>query len=81
MRQSVATSRPSRLALIGTLIGVTAALWLSRLLTGMLYGVTPTDLVTYANIALLMLAVAGLAAWIPARRAVRRDPLASLRND
>ena len=37
---------------------MTAALWLSRLLTGMLYDVTPTDPVTYANIALLMLAVA-----------------------
>lgn len=50
-------------------------------MTGMLYGVTPADPLTYANIAVLMIAVAALAAYIPARRAVKRDPLQTLRQE
>jgi putative ABC transport system permease protein len=47
----------------------------------MLVGVTPTDPVTYAAIALLFIAVAALACWIPARRAARLSPLVALRQD
>ncbi|MGH7444481.1 MAG: FtsX-like permease family protein, partial [Longimicrobiales bacterium] len=69
------------LAAIGVAIGLVASWWLARLMTGMLYGVRATDPATYANIALLMLAVAALAAYIPARRAVNRDPLRTLREE
>lgn len=61
------------IAAAGVALGVLAAVWLTRLLAGMLYGVTATDPVTYAQVAVLMLAVAALAAWLPARRVVTRD--------
>ncbi len=69
------------LAALGTGIGLVVAWWLSRLLSGMLYGVTAADPVTYAYIALLMLGVAAFAAYLPARRAVGRDPLRTLRTE
>jgi predicted permease len=70
-----------RLAVVGVTIGLVAAWFLSRLMTGMLYGVHAADPVTYINIGVLMLAVAALAAYVPARRAVARDPLRTLRRE
>ncbi|MGH7481345.1 MAG: FtsX-like permease family protein, partial [Longimicrobiales bacterium] len=69
-----------KLALPGVALGVIGAALLSRLLAGMLYGVEPTDPATFAQLALLVFAVAALAAWIPARRAVARDPVGALRE-
>jgi putative ABC transport system permease protein len=69
-----------RLALAGAGLGVMAALGLTRLLGGLLYGVSPTDPVTFAEVLFVLLGVAFLAALIPAVRASRLDPLAALRR-
>jgi ABC-type antimicrobial peptide transport system permease subunit len=61
-------------------IGVLGSLALSRALTGMLFEIKPTDPVTYGSIAALLMVVALLAAFGPARRATRVDPLIALRE-
>jgi predicted permease len=69
------------LAAAGIAIGVAAAFVLTRLMSGLLYGITATDAATFAVIALLLMLVALVAAYVPARRAMRVDPIASLRLD
>ena len=68
-----------RLALTGLGLGLCAALALTRLLRGLLFEVPPTDLATHAGVAVVLLAAALAACWIPARRASRLDPLKALR--
>jgi putative ABC transport system permease protein len=68
-------------ALTGAGAGLAAALLLTRLMRNLLYGVGATDPATFAGVSLLLLAVALLATWIPARRAVRIDPLEAIRHD
>ncbi len=68
-----------KLALIGALIGLGGALALTRLLKTLLFGVSATDPLTFIVIAALLIIVALLACWIPARRATSVDPLVSLR--
>jgi putative ABC transport system permease protein len=70
-----------RLAMFGTLIGIPLAFGASRSLTSRLFGVAPTDPLSYVGIALLLSAIALLASYIPARRAVRVDPMIALRSD
>jgi ABC-type antimicrobial peptide transport system permease subunit len=67
------------LAGLGMLIGIAASWLLARTLTGFLFGVTATDPMTYAGMALLLGAVAALAGYLPARRAARIDPITALR--
>ncbi len=70
-----------RLALAGVAIGLVAALGLTRLLTSMLYQVSAADPLTYLVIPSMLLAVALLATWVPARRATRVDPAVVLREE
>ncbi len=65
---------------LGLALGLPAALAASRLLESFLYNVKPGDVATYAGIALVLAGVGVLAAWIPARRAARVDPMVALRH-
>jgi ABC-type antimicrobial peptide transport system permease subunit len=69
------------LAGIGVAIGLIAAMALTRVMSGVLYGVTATDPLTFALVPLVLLVVATLASWIPARRAMKVDPLVALRAE
>jgi putative ABC transport system permease protein len=71
----------ARLTAAGLVLGLAGAFASSRVLASMLYGVTPHDPATFAVIALLMTAVAIVAGYVPARRAMRLDPVAALKNE
>ncbi|HKV61777.1 MAG TPA: ABC transporter permease [Candidatus Acidoferrum sp.] len=70
-----------RLAITGAAVGLAGAVVVSRLMTGLLYSVSPTDPLTFACVAVLLIGVALLACYIPARRATRVDPLVALRHE
>jgi len=69
------------LALIGLAIGITGALLLSRVMRSQLYGVQPTDPVTFVIVAGLLMVVVLMASYIPARRAIRVEPIVALRYE
>ncbi len=69
------------LAAIGAFIGLALALTGARLLKSFLYGVSATDPLTFTSIAVMLLGIAFLACWIPARRASRVDPVNALRAE
>jgi predicted permease len=71
----------ARLALAGALIGVVISLGASRVMRGMLYGISPLDPLVFAAMPLMLLVVALFATYIPARRAARADPVIALRAD
>jgi predicted permease len=66
---------------LGVAAGVVAAVFLTRVMTGLLYGVSATDVVTYAGVAGILGAAALVSCWIPARQATRMDVVASLRRE
>jgi ABC-type antimicrobial peptide transport system permease subunit len=68
------------LAGIGMAAGIAASWILARTLSGMLFGVTPGDPVTFAAMVMILAAVAGLAGYLPARRASRIEPMSALRT-
>jgi putative ABC transport system permease protein len=70
-----------RLAGIGLVVGLAAAFAATRLLSSLLYGVCPTDAITFVVVSLALLTVALIASYLPARRATRVDPLTALRYD
>jgi predicted permease len=70
-----------KLVALGVVLGVTAALMLTRLLEGMVYGVSMSDPLVFVLVNILMVAVALTACYIPARRAMRVDPLVALRYE
>lgn len=70
-----------RLVLTGLALGMLASLALTRLMAGFLYGVTATDPLTFVGVGFLLIAVALLAGYFPARRAAMVDPLVALRSD
>ena len=65
----------------GTVIGLAGAFGLTRLLAGLLFQVTPTDAATFVFVSIGMMIVALVACLVPARRAVRLDPVAALRDE
>jgi len=70
-----------KLALIGVALGLAGAVVLTRVLSSLLYDVTPTDPVTLACVSLVLIVIALLASYLPARRAARIDPMVALRYE
>ena len=69
------------MTLIGLALGLVGVIAFSRVMVGMLYGVSPTDPLTFAGVSMVLLVVALLACLIPARRATRVDPIVALRSE
>ncbi|MGH2813397.1 MAG: ABC transporter permease, partial [Actinomycetota bacterium] len=78
---SLVLGQSLRLVLCGLVLGMMASLALTRLMTGFLYGVTATDPLNFLVVGLLLMAVALLAGYLPARRAATVDPLVALRHE
>jgi len=78
---SLVVGQGLKLGLVGAAIGLAGALAGTRLVSSLLYGVSPTDPATFVGVLLLLLIVAVLASWLPARRAAKVDPMEALRYD
>jgi len=79
MRMVLAHGR--RLTLVGIAIGVVGALVVSRLMQQVLFDVSPAEPIVYVALSLILLVVGECAAWLPARRATRIDPVIALRTE
>jgi ABC-type antimicrobial peptide transport system permease subunit len=69
------------LAVVGLLLGVGGALWLTRFLRSLLFGVTATDPTTFLAVGSVVLGITIVACYVPARRAIKVDPLTALRAE
>jgi len=78
---SLVVGQGLKLAALGLALGLVAALALTRFIETLLHGVKPTDPATFVAVSLLLLLVAILASWLPARRATRLDPITVLRHE
>ena len=74
-------TRALRIVIAGVIVGLAGAVGVTRVLQTFLFGVTPTDPVAFTIVTLLLMAVALMAAWLPARRATRIEPCAALRAE
>jgi len=79
--RNMVVGQAMRLAAVGVVIGLAAAYGLTRLMATMLFDVKPTDPLVFGSVAILLSAVVLFAAYLPARRAVRVDPLIALRYE
>ena len=70
-----------RLTMLGTALGLAAALGLTQLMRSLLFGVTASDPLTIAIVAVVVLAIALLACYLPARRSMSVDPMVALRYE
>jgi predicted permease len=74
-------SQAMRPVIIGALVGIALCASISRILSGILFGVSPHDAITFAGVPLLLAGIALLAAYLPAQRALRVDPVVALREN
>jgi ABC-type antimicrobial peptide transport system permease subunit len=91
IRGAIGASRPQIIGLImrqaawkiavGSLLGLASAVMLSRYIADLLYELSPTDPLAYASVSILLVAVALLASYLPARRAAGIDPIRALRTE
>ena len=73
--------RPRLLIAAGLALGLAGSLWAARFVEALLFQLEPRDPLTFAGGAIVLVAVGAIAAWLPARRAGRIDPVAALRAD
>jgi ABC-type antimicrobial peptide transport system permease subunit len=79
--RSLVVSQALRLGIIGLAAGLVGAFAAARVIATLLFGVSPSDPVTFGGVCVLLLAVLAAAAYLPARRATRVDPMMALRTE